>query len=150
MYQNIGEKIKFYAIGIAVFGIITCVIIGIVFIRTEEAMRGLAIIVFGSLGAWVASWFLYAYGELIENVSGIASEVACIRQNYQQNRENNVVQNQNRVAVHTQNKINKPMNLHEIVRKKESEVKEEKWFCPKCGDKNNIGKIQCASCGYYR
>lgn len=147
MYQNIGEKIKFYAIGIAVFGIITCVIIGIAIIRTEAPMSGLAVIVFGSLGAWIASWFLYGYGELIETVSDIASELVYIRQNHQQSSE---VQEQNRAVGHIQNKMSKPMNLHEIARKKEAEVKEEKWICPKCGDKNNIGKMQCTSCGHYK
>lgn len=101
MYQNIGEKIKFYAVGIAVLGIITCVSIGVALIMTEAAIGGLAVMVFGSLGAWAVSWILYGYGELIENVSDIAAELACIRQNNQQNKENNVIQNQKRAAIYT-------------------------------------------------
>ena len=70
LYENIGGKIKSLAkwmfiveeIGSIIFGFICLLIWGF------EAWWALLIIVFGPVVAWVSSWILYAFGELVEDI----------------------------------------------------------------------------------
>lgn len=67
MYNNIGGKIQILAIVLCVLGIIACVITGIVFLVEEWVGPGILIMIVGSLLSWVSSFFLYGFGQLIEN-----------------------------------------------------------------------------------
>ncbi len=66
MYENIGGKIKGLAKGTAILGIIGSIIGGIAFITEELVLIGIFVLVFGSLGAWMSTWLIYGFGELIE------------------------------------------------------------------------------------
>lgn len=88
MFDNIGGKIKGLAKFVTWVGIITSVIAGIAMIssgggyyRYENPMvlPGLAVIVFGSLGAWTGSFLLYGFGELIEQAISINSSLHIIK-----------------------------------------------------------------------
>lgn len=74
MYNNIGKKIKGFAKVIAIILAIIYAIIGIALIVSNKEgayIGGLLIILIGPFIAWISSWFLYGYGELIDNTSAI-------------------------------------------------------------------------------
>lgn len=68
MYDNIGSKIKGLSVTVAVVTAIACIITGIVLMCIGDALfiSGLLIAVIGSFSAWISSWLLYGFGELIE------------------------------------------------------------------------------------
>ena len=75
-YDNIGGKIKGWAKWMFAIEAIAAVISGFVLMAQDEDMIliGLLVAVFGPIVAWVSSWLLYGYGQLIENSDIIAEE----------------------------------------------------------------------------
>ena len=75
-YDNIGQKIKSLATGTFVVEAIAAIIAGIYLITSSENMVliGFLVIFAGPLVAWVLSWLLYGFGQLIENSDIIAEE----------------------------------------------------------------------------
>lgn len=69
MFENIGNKIKALAQIITWMGIISSIVSGILLIVNNNDMifLGIVIIVVGSLGAWISSFLLYGFGQLVEN-----------------------------------------------------------------------------------
>ena len=70
LYENIGSKIKNWAKWIFVIEAIGAVITGLVLLFTDEGLilYGLLTLVCGPIVAWVGSWILYAFGQLVEDV----------------------------------------------------------------------------------
>ncbi len=75
MFNNIGRKIKILAQVIFWFWSIACVIGGIVFIALDDdfLVIGLPLLLVGPIVFWISSWFLYGFGEIIENTAKIAA-----------------------------------------------------------------------------
>ena len=73
-YDNIGRKIKNCAKWSFIVAAVTAVIAGFFIMGLDEDMIivGLLVILFGPLLAWVSSWLMYGYGQLIENSDIIA------------------------------------------------------------------------------
>ncbi len=69
MFENIGEKIKIVATIATVIGIIFSIISGLALIIEEEIFPGLATMIVGSLVAWIGSFILYGFGEIIEQLT---------------------------------------------------------------------------------
>ena len=74
MFSNIGWKIKTVAVVFCWFGIIGSIFIGIMYGTSLEVLPasarvlvGILSIIFGSLLSWVSSFFIYGFGQLIEN-----------------------------------------------------------------------------------
>ena len=75
MFDNIGKKIKYLASFFCGIGIVLAWIIGIIMIsygassyRYEEWIPiGICVCILGSIISWIGSFFLYGYGQLIEN-----------------------------------------------------------------------------------
>ena len=87
MFINIGSKIKGLAKIITWVGVIGSFLIGLTFMAlfysngTLELLAGFAIVLIGSLLAWVSSFILYGFGELVENSDRIAESCEQIAQN---------------------------------------------------------------------
>ena len=75
-YENIGDKIKGLAQTTFFVEAIAAVITGIALIVTDEDLiiYGLLVMVVGPIVAWVSSWLLFGFGQLIENSDIIAAE----------------------------------------------------------------------------
>lgn len=70
MFENIGKKIKVLAKVIFFIEAISAIIAGFVLCMEEDEM--LIIISFvGPIVAWISSWLLYGFGELIDKVCDI-------------------------------------------------------------------------------
>ena len=75
LYFGIGKKIKNWAIWMAIIEAIGSVITGIVFLcvfGVEDGWWGLIISVCGPVLAYVNTWLLYGFGELIDKACDIA------------------------------------------------------------------------------
>ena len=73
MYDNIGRKIKGLAMGLFIAQAACGVILGFVLMWLDEdlILYGLLSLILGPLFAWISSWLLYGFGELIDKVSDI-------------------------------------------------------------------------------
>jgi hypothetical protein len=84
MYTNIGGKIKILAKVTAWVGIIGSIITGLVMIFIgassygQGSLVGIGFIIMlaGSLSSCVSTWFVYGFGELIDNTSAIAANTS--------------------------------------------------------------------------
>lgn len=86
MYNNIGQKIKTLAKGICICIAVVWIIIGFSLILNRYSspfvrLMGLLIILIGPLFAWVNSFLLYGYGELIEQNAEIRKEIKRLTKN---------------------------------------------------------------------
>ncbi len=74
MYNDVGGTLKILAKILAVIGIASSILVGITFIAQESEGMGFAILIGGSLISWISSFFIYGFGQLIENSDIIASQ----------------------------------------------------------------------------
>ena len=75
MYDNIGGKIKGLAKATFIVEAIATVITGIGLMASDDYIMipvGLLVMVIGPVVAWVSSWSLYGFGELIDKTCDIA------------------------------------------------------------------------------
>ena len=76
MYDNIGSKIKGLAKALFIIEAIWTIISGIVLLCIDDRNNAfLAVFLFigGPIFAWISSWLLYGFGELIDKVCEIAT-----------------------------------------------------------------------------
>ena len=73
MYDNIGGKIKSLAKAVFIVEAIAAVIAGIALMASDDDMVpfGLLVMAVGPLVAWVSSWLLYGFGEIIDKLCDI-------------------------------------------------------------------------------
>ena len=71
LYENIGSKIKNLAKWIFVIEAIGAFITGLVLLFTDEdlILYGLLTLVCGPIVAYIGSWILYAFGEVVEKTA---------------------------------------------------------------------------------
>ncbi len=83
LYHNIGRKIKIFAVWSAIIEAVGAVITGIVLLSSDADFLPWALltIFFGPVVAYVNTWFLYAFGELVESCHQIRSSVKKIAEN---------------------------------------------------------------------
>ncbi len=90
MFDEIGSKIMALAKILCFIGIAASVIVGIAIVNKDLA-QALTIIGAGSVGSWVGTFLLYGFGELIDNVGLIKTELQAIRKKISPNSVNNIV-----------------------------------------------------------
>ena len=74
LYENIGGKIKSWAKWMFIVEAIGAIIFGIFILDKlgfDDGWWGFLVFSFGPIIAWVSSWLLYAFGELVEDVHAI-------------------------------------------------------------------------------
>ena len=69
LYKNIGEKIKGWAKWIFAIEAAAAIVYGLVLIFDDAALAGIIVLIVGPLVAWVSSWLLYAFGELVDKTA---------------------------------------------------------------------------------
>ena len=77
-YENIGGKIKGLARAAFIVEAIAAVISGLVMMVEDDDMIPFALLVMvvGPIVAWVGSWLLYGFGQLIENSDTLVKNTA--------------------------------------------------------------------------
>ena len=82
MFENAGGKIKVWAKVVAWVGILSSIVSGIVIMAGGSMMSyynngntmiwpGLLVIVVGSLASWIASLFIYTFGDISEQTAAM-------------------------------------------------------------------------------
>ena len=92
MYDNIGKKIKGLATVIFILEALAALISGIAFMAIDDDMiwLGVLIIIIGPVFAWISSWLLYGFGELIDKTADIARNTSGVGMEFEmQTRTNN-------------------------------------------------------------
>ena len=74
LYENIGGTIKSWAKWIFVVETIGAVITGIFLLVEYHVLAGLLTLLFGPMVAFVSTWLLYAFGELVEDVHAMRNK----------------------------------------------------------------------------
>ena len=69
MWNNIGKKLKGLAIVVFIIEALASVITGLLLI--EETDAGIILLLAGPLAAWISSWMLFGFGELVDKVTDI-------------------------------------------------------------------------------
>lgn len=75
LYEDIGGKIKGLAKGTFIVEAIGAIIAGLVLLANENGF-GLILLLGGPIVAWVSSWLLYAFGELVEDIHAMRDKYA--------------------------------------------------------------------------
>ena len=152
MFDNIGGKIKNLATVICVVGIIASVILAIVLWSQNDRYNptvalGFGVLIGGCVGSWVGSFFMYGFGELIEETTRnrqineeIMKKLSQKEKIADESKEN--MQNQ---SSHLENL------LHQISQQEKSENKfgsrARAWQCAKCLAYNGSALESCHYCG---
>lgn len=91
MYANIGGKIKVLAKWMVIIESIAVVIGAILFAVEDQDMLlySLLAIIIGPLVAWISSWLLYAFGELVEKTVNNEKNTRAILQLMLENQDRN-------------------------------------------------------------
>ena len=78
MYDNIGSKIKGLAKVTFYVEAVAAIIGGIALMVEDEdlAAMGLLLMIVGPLVAWVSTWLIYGFGELIDKACDIAQNTS--------------------------------------------------------------------------
>ena len=83
MFNNIGSKIKRLAMVVTAIEMAVAITYGTMCFVSGSILTGVLIIVGGGLFAWISSFFIYGFGELIENTSKIAKSTSKNSDRYQ-------------------------------------------------------------------
>ena len=73
LYGNIGGKIKYLAFFTALLGALGSFVSGVMLMTTDSYFigYGVLLIIVGPIVAWVSSWILYGFGEIITSLQSI-------------------------------------------------------------------------------
>lgn len=135
MYDNIGGKIKGLAKFLFLVDALAAVVSGIVMMGSDDDLVGLGFLVIfgGVLIAWVSTWLLYGFGQLIENSDIIAQEFSRKNEKYEK-----------KVAQKLENKKN--LRRKEAIDKIENVNIDDEEFvdvtCPGCHEELSFTKGQ--------
>ena len=74
LYDNIGGKIKNWAKWIFVIETISAILAFIVLLANELVLPGFLTLICGPIIAWVSTWILYAFGQLVADVHALRNK----------------------------------------------------------------------------
>ena len=145
MYDNIGGKIKGLAKATFIVEAIASVITGIVlWIETEEWWCSL-ILFCGPIVAWVSSWLLYGFGEIIDKLCDIEHNTGMIMKPSELKKARNRHESETKKLETAKQELKKQK---EAIAEDENAVIIE---CPDCGEElffdRDLSYAECPYCG---
>jgi hypothetical protein len=78
MFENIGKKIKSLVVIITSIEFVLFIIAGIALIIADNFLLGILVGGLGCLFAWLTSFFMYAFGEIVDKVQCIEENARLI------------------------------------------------------------------------
>ena len=177
MYNNIGKKIKALAKAAFVVEAIAAVIAGIILLIETEEWLYLLIVVLGPVVAWISSWLLYGFGEIIDklcdierNTRGGECEIPKISSSRRDTPSavkggTQATKGGKRSVKSVSTTDSTPTKVHDTIAETESEsalldsdeatIRDIEYidvFCPGCGEAlsfdKTIKKAECPYCGF--
>lgn len=154
MFDHIGGKIKKLAVLISVIGIAASVIAAIALwtqnsYRTPTIALGFGVLVGGCIGSWVGSFFMYGFGELIEETTRTREISQMILQQMKSVNEERAPSSASRdvpVAFSSERRTDGALRAHAL----SASSSANGWICKKCGTRNGSRDISCKDCGAYK
>ena len=145
MYDNIGGKIKGLAKATFIVEAIAAIIVGIVlWVETEEWWCAL-ILFCGPIVAWVSSWLLYGFGEIIDKLCDIEHNTGMIMKPSELKKARNHHESETKKAETAKRELKKQK---EAIAEEENAVIIE---CPDCGEElffdKELSHAECPYCG---
>ena len=131
LYENIGKKIKAWAKWIFIVEAIAAIIGGLLLIFDGEGLIGFVILIAGPFVAWVSSWLLYAFGELVEKTVANESNTRNILKKLTETPPNDFAKATPNTQIDGITNTNTPTH---------------KWRCDSCGNMKRT-QTPCEFCG---
>ena len=156
MYDNIGEKIKSLAKSTFIVEAIAAVIAGLVLLSYGE-WWGVLILLCGPIVAWVSSWLLYGFGELIDKICDIEQNTrggeskTKIKETIEKAKKEAMEKAEKEAAERAEKEAMERVERESAKKVKivSSDTKYAEVICPKCREKLYFDKqIQEAKCPY--
>ena len=155
MFDDIGGKIKNLATVICVVGIIASVILAIALWSQNDKYNptvalGFGVLIGGCVGSWVGSFFMYGFGELIDETTRnreISQQI--LLKLSASNDEKPTVSNVRDVPVaFSGDRVSSgALRAHAVATSSSST---SGWVCKNCGTRNVTGDMLCKGCGNYK
>ncbi len=149
-YGRIGTKIKGLSKISFIAGAIATIILGTALLVigidggvSALILLGLFIIVCGPIIAWVSSWLLYGFGEIVDKICDIELNTR-INENKQKDSSKKIPEKKNKNTPTKSN--NKQIISGNIVF---NEINDNAWVCPECCRENSNDITEC-KCGYQK
>lgn len=157
-YADIGKKIKNWAIWCFIIEALGAIITGLAFIiieGIEYAWWALLVLIFGPIVAFVGSWLLYGFGELIEktdkNESNTAAILNILNNSHKSNSNAQQTNKAEYTTQHTQKNSENATHANMAPKASYHPQKESPTdgtiFCPSCGFEQSQDRIVCFKCG---
>ena len=159
MFDNIGEKIKTLAKVLCWIGIIASVV-GAIALWAQNSRYyntialGFGVLIGGAVGSWIGSFFMYGFGELIEETMLTRQVNTLILKELQNQKEPTktpaakLVQVQIPVAKPVQKQKTEETSVVQAVPPVAKKIEITGWTCPKCNFFNTASKDKCSLCSY--
>jgi hypothetical protein len=144
MFSNIGNKIKTFAIFLFVIEAIGAIFTGIALIaELYDEWIGVLVMFAGPVVAWISSWLLYGFGELIDKTCEIAENT----RHYGAPSHFIAPRTVNQNSTLLQNNIPKATENNTDASAVSAEIRGADKICPKCGQVQKADRHVCWSCG---
>ncbi len=131
-FENVGEKIKKYAKVSFIIEVVSAIITGLSMLFDEDMFEiGIYVMILGPFAALVVSWFIYAFGELVEKTS----------QNEQNSRKILEILKENKPE-RTNNELSKTEKTATSVL-----VENGMMICSECNFEQPSDRVVCWHCG---
>lgn len=137
MYENIGGKIKGLAQSIFIIETIGAIVTGIILLLLNRIFLGLLVLFSGPIIAWVSSWLMYGFGQLIDNSDMLVTFLG--KQLDQNESKNDSDKNFKDIA------NEKTSQSMKTFRTSQSNISTNIKRCPLCGEK--VTSKTCNFCG---
>lgn len=126
MFDNIGQKIK--KLAMITFIVVSSIFVldGFISFMDDKRISHLLICIIGPFVAWISSFVLYGFGELVDNSSKLYSDA--LKQNKNQE-----------IIIKELKKLNGEVQIEEN--------KLKNWTCESCGTLNDKYSTSCYKCG---
>ena len=158
MYDNVGGKIKGLAKATFMVEAIVAVIIGIVlWINTEEWWCAL-ILFCGPIVAWVSSWLLYGFGEIIDKLCDIEQNTrggqskTKIKETAEKVKREAVQKSKQEAEAKAKREADEKAKLEAAIEREIFNIEYVDIKCPNCHEQLSFekgnSKVQCPFCDF--
>lgn len=157
MYDHVGKKIQVFAKFAFFVEAFCAALAGLVAIGEEELLMGILLLVCVPGAAWIGSWGLYAFGQLVEDVHDLSNKSFSIIVENPKHQTKEEIWNKPPQVTKSSPVIAKPeIETHPIAATKNKGEVAAQLLCPVCGEdlsfmgwgENELKETQtCPLCG---
>ena len=158
MYDNIGGKIKTLAVWTFIVEAVASIITGFILMAEEDTLYILLCLV-GPIIAWVSSWLLYAFGELVEktcdnenntrHILNIVSTLTKVQINDSENDTRQILNELSTLTFEQTNNFENDTAINQAKRTTTEHASDGFWICS-CQRENGDSRTECWHCGNKR